>query len=90
MYLVKNGGGNKTGRSSSTADGASYMNGGGYDQYAPLQQRKTRRMNAWQQDKDATAASIWDEAVPTGGVRRGRRGPVSYAEPDMSFLDDLE
>jgi hypothetical protein len=85
VFIVKNGAGKKVGRRGEAGGGTSY------ELYAPLPQRKTRRMNAWQHDQAAHDASFWAEAagIESGG-RRGRRAPVSYAEPDMSFLDDLE
>mmetsp|Transcript_14924 Transcript_14924/g.36626 ORF Transcript_14924/g.36626 Transcript_14924/m.36626 type:complete len:1594 (+) Transcript_14924:381-5162(+) len=87
VYIVKHGGGSKVGRRATPAETA----GVGFEQYAPLPQRTTRRMNAWQQGQAAHDASFWAEAAGIeGGERRGRRAPVSYAEPDMSFLDDLE
>jgi DDT domain/Williams-Beuren syndrome DDT (WSD), D-TOX E motif len=90
VYIVKNGAGGKAGRRTTAAVSGE---GGvpGYEQYVPLPQRTTRRMNAWQQEQSTHDASFWSEPVSaSGGGRRGRRAPVSYAEPDMSFLDDLE
>lgn len=82
-YIVKRG--VKAGRGSASTGDSTVA---GYEQYAPLPQRTTRRMNAWQAQQQATQDAFWNE--PVGGSRRGRQGPVSYVEPDMAFLDDLE
>jgi hypothetical protein len=42
---------------------------GGYEQYAPLPMRTTRRMNAWQQQQAADDESFWDPR-PTRTTRR--------------------
>ena len=55
------------------ATSASTMQGG-YEQYAPLPMRTTRRMNAWQQSQE----SDWDQ--PRLGSVRSTRRAVNYAE----------
>ena len=48
---------------------------GGYEQYAPLPMRTTRRMNAWQQTQEAE----WEQPR-LGTTRSTRRSNVNYAE----------
>jgi len=48
---------------------------GGYEQYAPLPMRTTRRMNAWQQSQEAE----WEQPR-LGSIRSTRRANVNYAE----------
>jgi len=48
----------------------------GYEQYAPLPMRTTRRMNAWQQSLD----SEWEPQPRLGSVRSTRRSNVNYCE----------
>lgn len=48
---------------------------GGYEQYAPLPMRTTRRMNAWQQSQETD----WEQPR-LGSVRSTRRANVNYAE----------
>ena len=56
---------------------ASNLQGSGYEQYAPLPMRTTRRMNAWQQSQQES--SEWEQPR-LGSVRSTRRAHVNYAE----------
>jgi len=52
----------------------------GYEQYAPLPMRTTRRMNAWQQTQEAENEDYWEQ--PRIGMRSTRtsRTSVDYTE----------
>jgi hypothetical protein len=53
-----------------TSNATQEPTGLGYDQYAPLPMRTTRRMNAWQQQQAAEDVAFWDQAPATRTSRR--------------------
>jgi len=51
----------------------------GYEQYAPLPMRTTRRMNAWQlTQQESDDQTYWEQ--PRLGIRSTRRANVDYTE----------
>jgi hypothetical protein len=51
---------------------------GGYEQYAPLPMRTTRRMNAWQQTQEAEDQVYWEQPRIGRSCRTSRT--VDYTE----------
>jgi len=76
-YLASNG---VKGATSNTAPAPMIQGSvGGYEQYAPLPMRTTRRMNAWQQSQSQSQEVEWEQPR-LGTTRSTRRSNVNYAE----------
>jgi len=52
----------------------------GYEQYAPLPMRTTRRMNAWQQTQEAENEDYWEQQRIGIRSTRTSRTSVDYTE----------